>query len=125
MKGVADGYEGNAQTLRIVATLTIGDTDVTSQKGFLPGLNLTRVTLGSAEVSRSALKNFFDKTFERRKDMAPKRADYERALQQALKIANAPTPYYGSQAQDCDLWSYASVLITDYTERARRIFILP
>ena len=44
-KGVADGYEGNAQTFRIVATLTVGDTDVTSQKGFLPGLNLTRATL--------------------------------------------------------------------------------
>ena len=39
-----DGYEGNAQSFRIVTTLAIGDAlDKTSN--FVPGLNLTRATL--------------------------------------------------------------------------------
>jgi dGTPase len=46
--GVEDGYEGNAQTYRILTRLTVGDTEpADASKPFLPGVNLTRATLNA------------------------------------------------------------------------------
>jgi dGTPase len=46
--GVADGYEGNAQTFRILVSLSVGDTQPTDKAiPFLPGLNLTKATLNA------------------------------------------------------------------------------
>ena len=44
-RGDIDGYEGNAQTFRIVAKLTIGDSSSASAGATVPGLNLTWRTL--------------------------------------------------------------------------------
>ena len=41
---LADGYEGNAQSFRIVTTLAVGD-GIDKNAAFIPGLNLTRATL--------------------------------------------------------------------------------
>jgi dGTPase len=47
-QGVADGYEGNAQTFRILVSLSVGDTQPTDKAiPFLPGLNLTNATLNA------------------------------------------------------------------------------
>jgi dGTPase len=47
-KGVADGYEGNAQTFRILVKLSLGDTQPKNRAiAFLPGLNPTRATLNA------------------------------------------------------------------------------
>jgi dGTPase len=43
--GLPDGYEGNAQSFRIVTTLAIGDALDERNSSFVPGLNLTRATL--------------------------------------------------------------------------------
>ena len=43
--GLQDGYEGNAQSFRIVTTLAVGDALEEKSSNFVRGLNLTRATL--------------------------------------------------------------------------------
>jgi len=46
--GVPDGYEGNAQTFRILVSLSVGDTQPKDRAiPFLPGLNPTRATINA------------------------------------------------------------------------------
>lgn len=44
-EGLADGFEGNAQSFRIVANLAVGDAITSGDSHDLQGLNLTRATL--------------------------------------------------------------------------------
>jgi dGTPase len=44
-RGVSDGYEGNAQTFRIVARLSVGDSSSQENDVDVPGLNLTARTI--------------------------------------------------------------------------------
>jgi dGTPase len=47
-QGVNDGYEGNAQSFRILVRLSVGDTQPEDKSiPFLPGLNPTRATLNA------------------------------------------------------------------------------
>ena len=44
-RGLSDGYEGNAQSFRIVTKLAVSDAMDERNSAFIPGLNLTRATL--------------------------------------------------------------------------------
>jgi dGTPase len=191
-----EGYEGNAQTFRILVRLSIGDTIPESlDVSFLPGLNQTRASLnavlkypwfcsenpqsekkwgcyeteravfewaraGSKRFTRSVEAEimdwaddityaihdmtdfhcanliplhllcpeppselngretdaFFKDAFARRPEMLIKSDAYKKAFNEALRFANIPGPYQGTQSENRDLWAYSSVLITKYMD---------